>query len=313
MFNCKTNMDYPKSSTGNFAIALLLTGVVSLCLPSPFPTFQWPQPPTKALEVVPQDDLEAALSKASMPNKTVIITIVNKAYVEGDDTSMLDLFWRASGSEKTAFDRCIFRRLHCYKMVSEDGDMDGEKLYMSKDFIKMMWRRTLLLLRVLERGYSFIFTDTDVSWLRNPFPRLTTNQTADLQISTDLFLSRRRPEDSLINTGFYFVRSNNKTIALFQTWYAMKNNATGRKNKMELGLELRVLHTLYFSGFCQNSKDFRAVTTVHANCCRSISAKAVQAATATNKTVTDIDATTFRWSVHEACVRSWNTSRNPVG
>lgn len=353
MFNCKTNMDYPKSSTGNFAIALLLTGVVSLCLPSPFPTFQWPQPPTKALEVVPQDDLEAALSKASMPNKTVIITIVNKAYVEGDDTSMLDLFlesfWIGEGTremaehllvvalDQTAFDRCIFRRLHCYKMVSEDGDMDGEKLYMSKDFIKMMWRRTLLLLRVLERGYSFIFTDTDVSWLRNPFPRLTTNLTADLQISTDLFLSRRRPEDSLINTGFYFVRSNNKTIALFQTWYAMKNNATGKKEQdvlsdlmrkgifRELGLELRVLHTLYFSGFCQNSKDFRAVTTVHANCCRSISAKVAdlkavhrdwrrfKAATATNKTVTDIDATTFRWSVHEACVRSWNTSRNPVG
>ena len=128
----------------------------------------------KALEVVPQDDLEAALSKASMPNKTVIITIVNKAYVEGDDTSMLDLFlesfWIGEGTremaehllvvalDQTAFDRCIFRRLHCYKMVSEDGDMDGEKLYMSKDFIKMMWRRTLLLLRVLERGYSFIFT-----------------------------------------------------------------------------------------------------------------------------------------------------------
>ena len=89
--------------------------------------------------MVPQDDLEAALSKASMPNKTVIITIVNKAYVEGDDTSMLDLFlesfWIGEGTremadhllvvalDQTAFDRCIFRRLHCYKMVSEDGDI----------------------------------------------------------------------------------------------------------------------------------------------------------------------------------------------
>ena len=128
----------------------------------------------KALEAVPQDDLEAALSKASMPNKTVIITIVNKAYVEGDDTSMLDLFlesfWIGEGTremadhllvvagDQTAYDRCIFRGLHCYKMVGEDGDMEGEKLYMSEDFIKMMWRRTLLLLHVLERGYSFIFT-----------------------------------------------------------------------------------------------------------------------------------------------------------
>ncbi|RVW14986.1 Uncharacterized protein CK203_090436 [Vitis vinifera] len=353
MCNCNANMDCPKNSIGNFAIALLLIEVVYLCLSCQFQAFQWPQPPTKALEAVPQDDLEAALSKASMPNKTVIITIVNKAYVEGDDTSMLDLFlesfWIGEGTremadhllvvagDQTAYDRCIFRGLHCYKMVGEDGDMEGEKLYMSEDFIKMMWRRTLLLLHVLERGYSFIFTDTDVSWLRNPFPRLTTNLTADLQISTDKFLSSHRPEDNSINTGFYFVRSNNKTIALFQTWYAMKNNSIGKKEQdvlsdlmlkgifRQLGLEVRALHTLYFSGFCQDSKDFRAVTTVHANCCRSISAKVAdlkavhrdwrrfKAATATNKTVTDVDAATFRWSAHAACVNSWNIPMNTVG
>ena len=41
----------------------------------------------------------------------------------------------------------------------DDGmDSNGEKLYMSDDFIKMMWGRTLFLGDVLKRGYSFIFT-----------------------------------------------------------------------------------------------------------------------------------------------------------
>ncbi|KAL6322924.1 hypothetical protein AAG906_021829 [Vitis piasezkii] len=292
MCNCNANMDCPKNSIGSFAIALLLIEVVYLCLSCQFQTFQWPQPPTKALEAVPQDDLEAALSKASMPNKTVIITIVNKAYVEGDDTSMLDLFlesfWIGEGTREMAD--------HLLVVAGDQTAYGGEKLYMSEDFIEMMWRRTLLLLHVLERGYSFIFTDTDVSWLRNPFPRLTTNLTADLQISTD-------KEE--------------------RTRCTIRPYAEGHFR--QLGLEVRALHTLYFSGFCQDSKDFRAVTTVHANCCRSISAKVAdlkavhrdwrrfKAATATNKTVTDIDAATFRWSAHASCVNSWNIPMNTVG
>jgi hypothetical protein len=43
--------------------------------------------------------------------------------------------------------------------LETDGvDFGGEKLYMSQEFIKMMWRRTFFLLEVLKRGYNFIFT-----------------------------------------------------------------------------------------------------------------------------------------------------------
>ncbi|TKY68901.1 Nucleotide-diphospho-sugar transferase [Spatholobus suberectus] len=122
-------------------------------------------------------------------------------------------------------------------------------------------------------------------WLRNPFTRLSKNEMEDLQISTDTYLGDPWLKNHLINTGFYFVRSNNKTISLFETWYGQKDNTTGKKEQdvllelirsgiiEHLGLRVRFLDTLYFSGFCQDSKDFRAVTTVHANCCRSIIAK----------------------------------------
>jgi hypothetical protein len=124
-----------------------------------------------------QDDLEEALSKASMANKTVIITIINKAYAEQDikaDTTMLDLFlesfWLGEDTrplldhlllvavDQTAYDRCLFRGLNCYRLETDGVDFGGEKIFMSDDFIKMMWRRTHFLSQVLNRGYNFIFT-----------------------------------------------------------------------------------------------------------------------------------------------------------
>ena len=123
------------------------------------------------------DELDLALAEASMPNKTVIITVVNKAYVEQSvnaEMTMLDLFlesfWVGEDTrslldhilfvtvDQTAYERCKFKRLHCYRLVTEGVDFSGEKVYMSQDYIKMTWRKPFLLLNVLKRGYNFIFT-----------------------------------------------------------------------------------------------------------------------------------------------------------
>lgn len=120
-----------------------------------------------------RDELEEALARASTQDKTVIIAMVNKAYVEGDKPMLdifLDGFWLGDdtrglvdhllivAADQTSFDRCTFLRLHCYKLETEGVDFVGEKLFMSDDFIKMMWRRTLFLGDVLKHGYNFIFT-----------------------------------------------------------------------------------------------------------------------------------------------------------
>ena len=172
----------------------------------------------------------------------------------------------------------------------------------------------------------------DVVWLRDPFLKLTKNETEDLQISTDIFLGNPWNKSHLINTGFYYVRSNNKTIALFEKWYSMKDNSTGLKEQdvllglinggdiiEQLGLKVRFLDTLYFSGFCQDSKDFRAVTTVHANCCRSIDAKVTDLRAVlrdwkrfknvtSEKRLAGVNSSneTFQWTGHWGCWNSWN-------
>ncbi|URE01107.1 hypothetical protein MUK42_03019 [Musa troglodytarum] len=234
-----------------------------------------------------------------MENRTLVIAILNKAYVE--QNAMLDLFLQSLGGgedteflidhvlfvavDQRAFNRCRTLELHCYNLVTEGVDFSREVFYMSDAFNNMMWRRTLFLGDVLRRGYSFIFTDMDVMWLRNPFSQLYRDG-EDLQMSSDCYY--RNPfGNSFFNTGFYFVTANNKTVALFDEWYARRNNSKGMKDqdvlqKMKrggaftrLGLKVRALETTYFSGFCQMSQDFRKVITVHANCCASMKAKLI--------------------------------------
>ncbi|KAJ0551636.1 putative nucleotide-diphospho-sugar transferase [Helianthus annuus] len=124
-----------------------------------------------------RDELETALEGASMANNTVIITIVNQAYTEGDKPMLdifLDGFWLGENTrqltnhllivavDQTAFERCRFLRLYCYKLKTDDEDFVDEKTYMSEDFIKMMWQRTHFLGDVLRRGYNFVFTGLNV-------------------------------------------------------------------------------------------------------------------------------------------------------
>lgn len=160
--------------------------------------------------------------------------------------------------------------------------------------------------------------DTDVLWFRNPFTVLSPNETIDLQISTDSFKGDEWAKTNHINTGFYMVRSNNSTIAMLDSWYAGKDNSGGKKEQdvlamlmtdgvlRTLGLRVSFLDTIYFSGFCENSRDVGVVVTVHANCCRSISAKATDLMAVIHdwkraKGLSGNETSTFRWSEHVAC------------
>ena len=118
------------------------------------------------------------------------------------------------------------------------------------------------------------------------------------------------------------IRSNKNTVQLFDLWYAMKDRSVGQKEQVvlngmlrrdvftKLGLGVRFLDTLHFSGFCQDSKDIRAATTVHANCCRTISAKITDLSAVIDdwkrfKRSAINETSTFGNLKHEACAHSW--------
>ncbi|VAH94682.1 unnamed protein product [Triticum turgidum subsp. durum] len=277
------------------------------------------------------DDLEAALRGAADANRTLILSVLNKAYAEED--GLLDLFVRSLregegtaqllshvllvAMDRPAYHRCMsLGGIRCYRLPAsrnDTQDLSSEQLYMSDGFIRMMWRRIRLLGDVLKHGYSFIFTDLDVMWLRNPFPSLNRTGEEDLLISSDKF--NGRPRDYLsneLNTGFFFVVANNRTAALLARGGSAGLKEQDVLNQMKrrhvfrrLGVRARVLDTARFSGFCQDSRDARQVATVHANCCRTMRAKIadfwaiLRAARRLNGT------TQLRWPPHSQCAKSW--------
>lgn len=321
-------------AAGLIAAASLLVCVVTYAFlwTSTAPGASFAIQPTPSVTTIEHgDELQVVLRRASMGNKTVIITVINSAYVE--DNGMLDLFLRSMregedteylikhvllvAADAVAFKRCELLRLNCYRLVTEGVEFSEEAIYESEDFIKMMWRRTLFLGDVLRHGYNFIFTDMDVMWLRDPLPKLNHDR-EDMQLSCDSYNGNPTDEHNPFNTGFYMVASNNKTIALFDEWYGKRHNATGKDQDVlsqmryegvfrRLGMKVRFLDTLHFSGFCQDSRDFREVRTVHANCCRLEKAKLSELTDVLEVWKRFNRTANATWPAHKICHEAWET------
>lgn len=157
-------------------------------------------------------------------------------------------------------------------------------------------------------------------WLRDPFPRLLQDETLDLQISGNKFNGGAILEPNHINTGFYMIRSSNKTVALFDAWYEQRNSSGGMKEQdvlenmirdgslSRLGLKVWFHDLDHFSGFCKDSRDVRVVLTVHADCCRTVRAKVTDLIELLHdwKRFNRNKTETFAWSEHTACRNSWH-------
>jgi len=147
--------DYSMGSAQELPVKILMA-------PSPAPV---PAPP-------PQDELDVALAKTANRNKTVIITTLNGAWAEPN--TMIDLFLESfhlgEGTRELlnnllivaldgkAYDRCLRIHPHCYFLKTMGVDFSAEKVFMTEDYLKMMWRRLDFLADILQRGYSILFS-----------------------------------------------------------------------------------------------------------------------------------------------------------
>ncbi|KAL3500044.1 hypothetical protein ACH5RR_039137 [Cinchona calisaya] len=232
-----------------------------------------------------------------METKTVIITTVNAAWTApnsifdiflegfriGNQTQALLNHLVVVALDQNAYSRCLELHPYCFALSTEGVDFSGTANFMSEDYLKMMWRRIDFLHAVLEMGYSFIFTDVDILWFRDPFQQLYLD--ADFQIACDHFNFNSTNLNNSPNGGFVYVRSNNMTIQLYNFWYKSKETYPWTHdqdvlNKIkfdpfinQIGLKIRFLDTAYFGGFCEPSKDLNVVCTMHANCCTNLDSK----------------------------------------
>lgn len=120
------------------------------------------------------DELDRVLMKATMPNKTVIICQLNKAWIEKD--SMFDMFIESfrignqtaellkhlvvAAFDNEAFDHCLRLNMSvsCYNLTSEGTNLSNEARFGTPNYLQIVWRKVGFLRDVLEKGYNFIYT-----------------------------------------------------------------------------------------------------------------------------------------------------------
>ncbi|KAG6529432.1 hypothetical protein ZIOFF_011630 [Zingiber officinale] len=124
--------------------------------------------------------LEKVLKEAAMENKTLILTTLNAAWASPG--SIIDLFFQSFRTrygtrrlmdhlviialDKKAYIRCISLHTHCFALYTEGMDFSDEKIYMTAGYLSMMWRRIEFLRVILEMGYNFIFSFTNLKYSR---------------------------------------------------------------------------------------------------------------------------------------------------
>ncbi|BAT06385.1 Os08g0530066 [Oryza sativa Japonica Group] len=131
-------------------------------------------PPAVTDEMKALSELTEVLRNASMDDRTVIMTSINRAYAAPG--SLLDLFLESfrlgEGTEPllkhvlivamdpAALARCRQVHPHCYLLRRPEGAVDysDEKRFMSKDYLDMMWGRNLFQQTILQLGFNFLFT-----------------------------------------------------------------------------------------------------------------------------------------------------------
>ncbi|KAJ3681250.1 hypothetical protein LUZ60_015739 [Juncus effusus] len=214
-----------------------------------------------------------------MDDNTVIITSLSEAWARPG--SLLDLFLESFKAgeqiehllshlvivvmDPKAFKRCKEVHSYCYFLETKGINYTNEKVYMTKDYLEMMWGRNLFQQKILELGYNFLFTDVDIMWFRNPLRHIAI--TSHIAIASDFFFG---DEDSLTNApngGFLYVRSCNKTIEFYKNWHSARNDFPGKHEQFvfneikrnftdRFGVKIQFLNTAHCGGFCQLSKDF---------------------------------------------------------
>ncbi|GJQ92466.1 SH3 domain-containing protein 1 [Tanacetum coccineum] len=200
-----------------------------------------------------------------------------ESFQTGNQTQKFLNYLVVAALDQKAYTRCLKLHNHSYYLSTDGVDFSQEADFMVADYLKMMWRRIHFLGNVLDLGYNFVFTDADIMWFRDPFPHF--HEDGDFQIACDYFRGNPNDLNNLPNGGFTYVKSNNKTIQFYKYWYDSRLTYPGLHdqdvfNKIKFdpfirdnGLQIRFLDTAFFGGFCEPSRDFGKVCTMHANCC----------------------------------------------
>ncbi|KAJ3689055.1 hypothetical protein LUZ61_018219 [Rhynchospora tenuis] len=245
------------------------------------------------------DNFVMMIQKAAMDDKRVILTDVNEAFAAPN--SMLDLFLESFHNgdnithlldhliivamDQKAFEKCKSVHHYCYLHEDIGTDLRSENVYMSEAYIDLVWTKVRLWQLILEQGYSFLFTDVDVMWFRDPFRHISVYP--DLTIGTDRFFGNPEDHNNDPNTGIVFAKPTRKNIEVLKYWREARQRFPTEHEqtvyyqiKYELSskfdLKVQYVSTEYWGNFCQLQKNFTKLSSFHPCCLIGLEKKIAQ-------------------------------------
>ncbi|KAK8534128.1 hypothetical protein V6N13_028191 [Hibiscus sabdariffa] len=255
---------------------------------------------SKPMLLSSQHDLERktllqALRKASMSDRTVILTVVNKNWAK--PASILDLFLESFrigegtkhllnhllivAEDSRAFRYCKSKHPHCFqlenltKKLSKTPPRTQGNLMFSPS-------RLILLTQVIGLGYNVAFTNADVMWLRNPLSTLVPS--SELSVACELYPIDAKTFGIKGEGGFFHLKADARTYEFINTCnlnrvlYPDQHHQSlckildTEKYIDAIGVNLSYFREENFCRLCLPC-DLNLVHTVQANCCENIDSK----------------------------------------
>lgn len=190
-----------------------------------------------------QNDLGQLLLQQADAEKIVVVVIFNKFWIDHLHNFVFSLVRRArlanfivATMDAEALQLCVANRLPCFDATAfaeleldmVAGAHGGQKGHVRKVTEEMSWIKPRLAVEVLSRGYNFFMADLDLSWNRNPMQHINVEGTADVVHQCD------SPSKFSINSGFFFARSNPRTVQYFQNLQVFRPSENSDQTAMKL-------------------------------------------------------------------------------
>eukprot|EP00577_Skeletonema_sp_RCC1716_P013473 CAMPEP_0113403216 /NCGR_PEP_ID=MMETSP0013_2-20120614/17704_1 /TAXON_ID=2843 ORGANISM="Skeletonema costatum, Strain 1716" /NCGR_SAMPLE_ID=MMETSP0013_2 /ASSEMBLY_ACC=CAM_ASM_000158 /LENGTH=416 /DNA_ID=CAMNT_0000288669 /DNA_START=358 /DNA_END=1605 /DNA_ORIENTATION=+ /assembly_acc=CAM_ASM_000158 len=174
-----------------------------------------------------REDLDAILKKIAVNNSVVVMT-VNKG--QSDLLMNFACSARARGfslDNVLVFPTDIFSKdlaeglglatFYSHELMEHVPERDSKR-YGDGTFGAIMLAKVICVHLVNDLGYDLLFQDVDISWYKNPFDffHSAENSGFDMYFQDDGNRQQRFAPYSA-NSGFYFVRSNDRSKVLFRS------------------------------------------------------------------------------------------------
>eukprot|EP01060_Flectonema_neradi_P011114 TRINITY_DN18177_c0_g1_i1.p1 TRINITY_DN18177_c0_g1~~TRINITY_DN18177_c0_g1_i1.p1 ORF type:complete len:680 (+),score=104.29 TRINITY_DN18177_c0_g1_i1:70-2109(+) len=195
-------------------------------------------------------DLEKLLSIQADSNNIVIVYIFNRFWIDHLHNVVYSMIARSGVTnfivatlDCASLALCIKNRLPCmdgslFAESERDMEVGGsgfKKGFQRKVTEELSWIKPRLALRILSSGYHFLMADMDMSWNYNPLENVVSR-------GIDFAHQCDTNNQQSINTGFYLLTNNKKTVRLFESIMVFPPWRLSDQNALKLSVKYDHTH-----------------------------------------------------------------------